>query len=54
MAEATEENPTIQKLVKKIKDLEEEKTKTISEKGQIEAELNKLKAQLEEAESWIL
>jgi peptidoglycan hydrolase CwlO-like protein len=50
----SEQNPTIARLVKKIKELEETITKSDSEKGAIKSELDKLKTELEEANSWIL
>lgn len=48
------EESGVQNLVKKIKELEEQLTKSNSEKGAVEAELKKLRDELEEANSWLI
>lgn len=48
-----EGNPTIQKMIKRIAELEEELVKERSLSGSKQVELDKLKAELKEAEIWL-
>lgn len=58
MAEPLDAKESVQRLVARIKELEEEKTKATSEKGQLQAEIDGLKKQIQDikdaADAWLL